>query len=119
MKVRHAASGRSLSLSALALALMLGAPSLALAQAVEPPAVGATPGAPAAPSAQPFFSTPASPVVAAPAAAPAAAPTFQAPPLVEAQATELELGAVPVFGRSLFQGRFAQESFKEIGRAHV
>ena len=40
------------------------------------------------------------------------AQTDLVPPLPDAQVTENSIDAVPVFGRSLFQGKFAAESFK-------
>lgn len=47
-----------------------------------------------------------------PARALPGASTEYAPPVPEAQVTENALSVVPVFGRSLFQGKFGLESFK-------
>jgi protein involved in polysaccharide export with SLBB domain len=70
--------------------------------------------------ATPFFSTPSAPVTAPASAVVPGAPmtgidpasTRYAPPVPDAQVIETSLTAVPVFGQSLFQGRFALESFK-------
>lgn len=69
--------------------------------------------APVPPTQTPFFSTstqsPSNSSV--PRLAPQNTDVF-APPIPTAQTTESRIDAVPVFGRSLFQGHFASESFK-------
>lgn len=69
--------------------------------------------APAASTQTPFFSTSTqSPSNASvPRLSPQNTDVF-APPIPTAQTTESRIDAVPVFGRSLFQGHFASESFK-------
>lgn len=80
-------------------------------------AAGAGTGAPAAAPAEPFFSNapqgnvqPQRGVI--PPRQPDGTPDPFTPTIPDAQVTESELSESPVFGRSLFQGRFASESFK-------
>lgn len=46
-------------------------------------------------------------------------PSAYAPPIVNAQVTETSIDAVPVFGRTLWQGNFATQSFKGFNPDYV
>lgn len=98
-------------------------------QQQQPTYSGSTPPGTAQPApamtvnpATPFFSTPAAPASTPMTATPVTpmapvigidpASTRYAPPVPDAQVIETSLAPVPVFGQSLFQGRFAMESFK-------
>lgn len=76
--------------------------------ASSPPVSAPAPTAPA----QPFFGAAASPPASAPPRLPASESATFAPSIPEAQLIESRLLGAPVFGRSLFQGRFGGESFK-------
>lgn len=86
-------------------------PTLPAAPAA-PAGAAPVPAAPRLPTPDPLFSSPAQSLRFEDAARIRSAQTDLAPPLPDAQVTENSIDAVPVFGRSLFQGKFAAESFK-------
>tara|TARA_R110000787_G_scaffold12074_14_gene39265 strand:- start:1974 stop:3749 length:1776 start_codon:yes stop_codon:yes gene_type:complete len=63
-------------------------------------------------STRPFFSGQSNPRIEQPAGTPSNVPVPEAPPIPSAQSTLTDESGTRVFGQSLFQGQFAQQSFK-------
>ncbi len=63
-------------------------------------------------STRPFFSGQSNPRIEQPAGTPSNVPVPEAPPIPSAQSTQTDESGTRVFGQSLFQGQFAQQSFK-------
>lgn len=77
------------------------------------------PRAASAPVRVPAAASPSLPTAGAAAALPVPVPVEQAPPIPNALLSETRLGRYPVFGQSLFQGRFAQQPFRGFNPDYV